>query len=170
MRPKKAKELIPAVARKQNLPEKAVEDIVNFYWREVWTSMTNAEGIKVHLTNLGDFNIKHWLLDKEIQKLENFGNVTRLKGTQRYAAGIKVSDKLSILNNLKVLISEEQQRKEFIYEHKRTINENKKEESDSDMEEQGTDTGGHSQYSIPVPGCGGSSQAPYDHMQNLSSI
>lgn len=125
MRPKKAKELLQGVADELSLPLKMVEDITNHYWREVWSSLTNAESIKVHVTNLGDFNIKHWLLDKEIEKLENFQSSTRLKGTQRYAAGLKMEDKLSILYNLKDMISEENQRKEFIYEHKKVVNENK---------------------------------------------
>lgn len=132
MHPKKAKELIPAVADKLNLPVKSVEDIVNFYWSEVWNSLTNAENIKVHLTNLGDFNIKHWALDKEIFKLENFSKKTPLKGKQRYITGIKIIDKINIINNLKHLINEENQRKEFIYEHKKIINE--KEKSNRDME------------------------------------
>ena len=125
MRPKKAKELIIPCAERLSLPVKMVEDIVTFYWREVWMSLTNAEGIKVHITNLGDFNIKHWLLEKEMNKLRNFESSTRLAGSQRYNAGIKIADKLTILENLQHMLSEEAQRKEFIYEHKKVVSDAK---------------------------------------------
>ncbi len=135
MNPKKSKELIPKVAERLNLPAKVIEDITNFYYREVWTSLTNGESIKVHLTNLGDFNIKHWLLDKEINKLKGYIDSTKFKSKQRYAAGLKLQDKIDILNNLKDKLEEENQRKDFIYEHKRVVNENKKKEPYPDMEE-----------------------------------
>lgn len=133
MNPKKAKDLIPQTAEELNLPVKTVEDIVNFYYREVWSSLTNASDIKVHLTNLGDFNIKHWVLDKEVKKLENFPKFTSLSGQQKYNAGIKIADKVNIIYNLKHLIEEENQRKNFIYEHKKVVNESKK--FNTDLEE-----------------------------------
>lgn len=135
MRPKKAKELLPQVAEELGLPVKMVEDIHNHYWREVWEQLTSPRSIKVHVTNLGDFNTKHWLLDKEIRKLEAFGDHTKLKGNQRFAAGIRVSEKLQILYMLKEMVEDENQRREFIYEHKRVTHEAKEEEPDTDLEE-----------------------------------
>ena len=125
MRPKKAKELTTRVAEKLNQPVKLVEDVTNFYWREVWEALTKAQGIKVHVTNLGDFNIKHWLLDKEIENLTQMIANSKNKGAQRYAAGMKMEDKLGLLYNLKEMLHDENQRKEFIYEHKKTVNDDK---------------------------------------------
>ena len=125
MRPRKAKELIPGVAADKNLPVKLVEDIINFYWREVWESLTKAQGIKVHVTNLGDFNIKHWLLDKEISGLKNTIIHNKAKGSQRYITGVHMQEKVDILTNLKEMLHDENQRKEFIYEHKKVVKDDK---------------------------------------------
>lgn len=127
MRPKKAKELITPVAEQLNMSSKMVEDIVNFYWREVWTALTNAQDIKVHVTNLGDFNIKHWNLDKEIENLDRMINASQFKGTQGYAAGMKMTDKQNLLRGLKLMVHDENQRKEFIYEHKKIVKDENKE-------------------------------------------
>ena len=121
MQPVKAKELIGPVASSMGLPESMVDDVVNFYWREVWSALTTVPDIKVHVTNLGDFNIKHWLLDKEIEDLSNTINRTQHKpGPKRYAAAMEMKNKLSMLNNLKQIWHDEKQRKDFIHEHKKT--------------------------------------------------
>ena len=121
MHPKKSKELIPRVASELDLSEKTIEDITNFYWREVWVLLTNPSDVKVHIENLGDFNVKHWLLDKEIDRIDNPERKTRLKDKVKFVVNKKLSERSSILKNLKILIQEEEQRKEFIYEHKKIV-------------------------------------------------
>lgn len=143
MRPKKSKELIDQVAADLNLPKKTVEDVVNFYWKEVWETLTKAEHIKVHVTNLGDFNIKHWVLDKEIEKIKNFTNASKLRGANKFAFSVKMNEKLNLIHNLKVKIMEENQRKEFIKEHKKTVHETDKENIVPDMGEQISDYRGN---------------------------
>lgn len=123
MNPKKSKDLIPEVAGEVLLPTRVVEDIVNFYWREVWENLTTLKGPKIHIENLGDFNIKHWLLDKEIKKCESFPEKTRLTGQQKYVSGFKIKDKLVLLEKIKAEVQEEKQRRDFIYEHKKITNE-----------------------------------------------
>lgn len=123
MKPKKSKELIQETAKDINLPVKVIEDIVNFYWREVWENLTVLKGPKVHIDNLGDFNIKHWLLDKEIARCEGYQEHTSQRGAQKYVAGIKISQRLEMLTQVQHKVLEEKQRKEFIYQHKQITNE-----------------------------------------------
>jgi predicted RNase H-like nuclease (RuvC/YqgF family) len=121
MRPKKAKELIVPVADSIGLPSSLVSDVVNFYWEEVWSVLTDVPDIKVHVTNLGDFNIKHWLLDKEIENLSN--TIYRFKekpGPRKYAVHQDMTTRLNQLKNLKKVYLEEKQRKDFIHQHKKT--------------------------------------------------
>lgn len=138
MRPKKARELSGQVAAELNLPLKVVEDIVNFYWKEVWNALTDPKNIKVHITNLGDFNIKHWLLEKERTKLEIYLNTCtdnkKLKENQKFRIQEKTQQKLSTICQLQQMVQDELQRKEFIYEHKKNRNESTEEEFDSDLE------------------------------------
>lgn len=124
MKPKKAKEFIPQVAKELNLSEDIVEAVTSSYWREVWVSLTNLVDIKVHVHNFGDFNIKHWRLDPELQKLHAIQSTSTLKAPQRYKAGLKVAESIELINNLKDKLEDERQRKEFTKEHRQAMETN----------------------------------------------
>lgn len=100
--------------------------------------MSGLQHARIHLTNLGDFTIKHWKLDDKIRMLEQFEEKNRLKGMQQMTARYKTAETLYDLRNLKKLMEEEQQRAEFIKMHKRTAYESKKEHN-PDMESEGSD-------------------------------
>lgn len=139
MKPSKAKEFIPEVAEETGLSEEMVSAIVNFYWQEVRKSLSGLKHSRVHITNLGDFTIKHWKLDEKIAKLERFEEYNRLKGLQQMTARFKTVETLFDLNALKSIMNEEKQRAEFIKMHKRIAYVNKR-EPDQDLEEQESDT------------------------------
>lgn len=139
MRPRKAKEFIPEVAREVNISEEAVSTIVSYYWENVRKSMSALKHSRIHLTNLGDFTVKHWKLDDKIKMLEQFEEKTKLKGLQQMTARYKTAETLYDLKNLKKIMEEEQQRADFIKMHKRTAYESKKEHN-PDMESQGADS------------------------------
>lgn len=141
MRPKKAKELIPQVAKENELSQEAVEAIISYYWREVRKSLSSLKHSRIHLTNLGDFVIKHWKLDDKIEMLEKFEENNKQKGLQQMTARYKTAETLYDLRNLRKIMEEESQRAEFIKMHKRTAYESKR-ERDKNMEEQEPDTGG----------------------------
>lgn len=143
MRPKKAKELIPQVAKENELPQEAVEAIISYYWREVRKSLSSLKHSRIHLTNLGDFVIKHWKLDDKIEMLEKFEENNKQKGLQQMTARYKTAETLYDLRNLRKIMEEENQRAEFIKMHKRTAYESKR-ERDQNMENQEPDTGGDS--------------------------
>lgn len=93
------------------------------------------KSIRVHVTNLGDFTAKHWLIDKQLESLETFEEDNNLKGFQKVAARYKNAEKIYDLNQLKRQVADEQQRREFIDNHKKTRHENKQGESIEDLEE-----------------------------------
>jgi len=128
LNPKKSRDLINEVSKNQNLPQHIVDAVVKFYWKEVWENLTNLSASKVHVENLGDFNIKHWLLDKEILKCEN---TDKSIYKRNYIAGISIRDRIDLLKKIKSEVEEENQRKDFIYEHKK-INK----DSETDLGEQ----------------------------------
>ncbi len=133
MRPRKAKEFIPEVALQTEVSEEAVSTILSYYWQEVRKSLSGLKHSRVHLTNLGDFVIKHWKVDEKIQMLEQFEEKSRLKGLQQMTARFKTAENLYDLRSLKQVIEEEKQRAEFIKLHKRAADESKK-EHDQDLE------------------------------------
>lgn len=119
LRPKKAKLYIPEVAIKLSLPETLIEDVVNFYWQEVRKSLSGLGYPRVHISNLGDFTIKHWKLDDRIQMLERWEENNKQKGLQQMTARFKTVETLFSLNEIKKSIAEEEQRKDFIKLHKK---------------------------------------------------
>ncbi len=133
MRPRKAKEFIPEVALQTEVSEEAVSTILSYYWQEVRKSLSGLKHSRVHLTNLGDFVIKHWKVDEKIQMLEQFEEKSRLKGLQQMTARFKTAENLYDLRSLKQVIEEEKQRAVFIKLHKRAADESKK-EHDQDLE------------------------------------
>ena len=141
MHPRKAKDLIPQVAKETNLSEETINNIVGFYWREVRKSLSSLKHSRVHITNLGDFVTKHWKIDDKIQMLEKFEENNRQKGLQQMTARFKTVETLFDLKNLKSIMNEEKQRKDFIKLHKTKTNESKR-EYNKDMENEGSDTGG----------------------------
>jgi hypothetical protein len=118
LRPKKAKVFIPTVASKLALPEELVEDVINYYWQEIRKSLSSLKHNRIHLTNLGDFTIKHWKIDDKIQMLEQWEEKNKLKGMQELTARFKTAEILFDLKNIKKITEEENQRKDFIKLHK----------------------------------------------------
>lgn len=141
MKPKKAKEFIPDVASETELSQETVNTIISYYWEHVRKNMSGLKHSRIHLTNLGDFTVKHWKLDDKILMLEQFEENNKQKGLQQMTARFKTAETLYDLKNLKQIMDEEKQRADFIKMHKRTAYESKR-ECISDMEEQKPDTGG----------------------------
>lgn len=139
MRPIKAKDLVPQVATEVDISPDVAMVIINHYWREVRKALSGLKHSRVHVTNLGDFVVKHWKLDEKIMRLEQFEESNRLKGLQQITARFKTAETLYDLKSLKKIIEEENQRAEFIKLHKKTSYVTKG-EPDQDLEEQGSDT------------------------------
>ena len=126
MHPKKAKEFIPEIAQELSIQEEIVKDVINTYWSEIRKTLSGVQHSRVHVTNLGDFVTKHWKIDEKIETLEKWEELNKLKGMQQITARFKVAENLYDLRNLKKMVEEEQQRKEFIKLHKTKSNESKK--------------------------------------------
>lgn len=122
LHPKKAKQLIPTTSSKTAQSEQVVEAVIDFYWEEVRKSLSSLKHQRIHLTNLGDFVIKHWKIDEKIESLEKFEETNKQKGLQQMTARFKTAENLFSLKSLKKIIDEEDQRKQFIKLHKNKNN------------------------------------------------
>lgn len=125
------------------LSEETVKDIITYYWQEIRSGLSTLKHNRIHVSNLGDFRVKEWKLDGKIAQIENFETANKLKGLQLINARFRTAESLYELHSLKKQIKEESQRAEFIKLHKKTVNEAK--QHNTDMEEQGTNTGGGDQ-------------------------
>ncbi len=122
MRPLKTKELFPQIAKDTNCTEDEVRAVADFFWSEVRQSLSALSDIRIHLHNLGDFTIKHWLIDKEVERCRNII-------TNRSQLSKPLQTRIDQLLGAKEIHQEEVQRKEFIYNHKKLANENKSRKS-----------------------------------------
>ncbi len=141
MHPQKAKEYISDVADELKISEEAIDAVISFYWQEVRKQLSALSTPRIHLTNLGDFVIKHWNIDDKIKQLELFEERNRQKGLQQMTARFKTAEHLFKLKGMKKMVEEENQRKDFIKLHKTKQYELGKKHTDN-LEEQGTDSGG----------------------------
>ncbi len=122
LRPKKSKDYIPVVAEELSISDKLVEDVINYYWQEVRKSLSSMKHSRIHISNLGDFIVKHWKLDEEIRLLERWEESNKQKGMQQMTARFKIVENLINLKTVKEVIQEEGQRKDFIKLHKKRSN------------------------------------------------
>lgn len=120
MQPLKAKSLLLDVASEMNLSEDLIKDVTSYYWQEVRKALSGLKHQRIHITNLGDFTIKHWKIDEKIDMLEKWEENNRLKGLQEMTARFKTAETLFDLKNIKHSLEEENQRKAFIKLHKKT--------------------------------------------------
>ncbi len=140
MNPKKAKELIKPTAEKMSTNEDMVNAVVSFYWAEVRKNLSSLKHSRIHITNLGNFTVKHWKIDDKIKSLEAWEETNKQKGLQQITARFKTAENLFDLKNLNKLIQEENQRKDFIKLHKTKANVKSRKKHNKDMEEQGSDS------------------------------
>lgn len=137
--PRKSKELIPVVADLLNLPVDCIAAVSGFYWQEVRKSLSALKHQRVHVTNLGDFTIKHWNIDARIEQLQKWEEMNKTKGLQEIRARFKIAESIYDLKNIKKQVEEEKQRASFIKLHKKLKNESFTTEHIEDLEKQGTD-------------------------------
>lgn len=141
MNPKKAKEFLKVVATTIGESEELIDAVTRFYWQEVRKALSSLKHNRVHVTNLGDFTIKHWKVDEKINTLEQWEESNKQKGLQQITARFKTAENLFDLKSLKKLMEEEEQRKEFIKLHKNKTNEPKRKHNKG-LESKRSDSGG----------------------------
>ena len=119
LRPKKAKEFIPKIAAEMSISEDVITDVINYYWREVRKNLSSLTCSRIHVTNLGDFVTKYWKVTDKLDMLERWEENNKLKGLQELTARFKTAEVVYQLKEVKKIMEEENQRKDFIKLHKR---------------------------------------------------
>ena len=139
MNPRKAKTLIEDVSEATGFSEDTVSTVISYYWEEVRKQLSSLAHTRVHITNLGDFTIKHWKIDEKINMLEKWEENNKQKGLQQMTARYRTAENLYELRKMRELLLEEKQRAEFIRLHKKTTYEQARQHH-SHMESQRSDT------------------------------
>jgi len=139
MIPKKANKLYKDIAEDMNIEEVLVEDLIEFYYKEVRNKLSNLSYPRINVEGLGHFVAKSSLIKKAIPRyiksLENhdtstFGAYFNKKG---------IEQKVELLIKLEQQINIEEQRKENFKKKK------DEEYIKTNLEQQEGDTGGDNQ-------------------------
>ena len=74
MNPKKSNKLYTEISEDLSLNEDQVEDIIEFYYKEVRKNLSSLENLRINLPGLGHFIIQKKSVDALILKYRNLNN------------------------------------------------------------------------------------------------
>lgn len=115
-----------------------IETLMRFYYRRIRAELSNLSDSQIRVDGLGEFTLKHWLLDEEIEKQTQIVNKFKSRNKPNEEMIKSVQDKIDLLLKAKNIHNEDQQRKDFVKLHKRAQYEQNK----NNLEKPETDMGG----------------------------
>jgi hypothetical protein len=112
--PKKAKDLLPAIAGNNGAELVLLQHICSFYWGKVREILTTTPESTVRVLNLGAFERKHWRIEKYLSRLYAVYNKIMDSGREDHRK--QLLQDISLLQAMKAFQIEEEGRK-----HEKTI-------------------------------------------------
>ena len=117
MIPYKYNKLYTLISEELNVKEDLVDDFINFYYKEVRSTLSNLNHTKVNIDGLGVFSIKPRSVDKLINRyqktIDNYNNYS----FKSYFNKKQLESKLNDLYNIQEKIRKEKEdRKNFLSE------------------------------------------------------
>lgn len=138
MVPKKANDFKKAVAEELGLPEKLVNDFIDFFWDRVRTHMSELNYETLQIPNLGTFKVKHWKIAETVEKHK--ATIIRVEGKfAGYRMKMDLTDRIEKLERIKSLVEKRELKFKAIRDARKDKN---------NMEEQGPDMGGPDQQDL----------------------
>jgi 4-alpha-glucanotransferase len=112
MIPKKANKFYKDVAEDLNIEESLVEDIVEFFYKEVRTTLSNLSHPRINVEGLGHFVAKSTLIKKTIPRYIKSLKTHDTSTFSAYFNKKKIEQKVELLTKLEQQLITEEQRKE----------------------------------------------------------
>ena len=127
--PIKAKSLFTEVSKRTGLPQDVVEKVINFYYDQLKDKLTNLEFSAFVLEGLGKFRIKSTIVPKEEARLSSLIKCGLAKGNditpKRQGDLRNAQENLPKVQNIKKMLEDIKQKKEFITLYKITYKDDK---------------------------------------------
>jgi nucleoid DNA-binding protein len=123
MKPKKARHLYQEISEENNLSKDLVESLVDFYYKNVRTLLSELHHPRINITGLGLFTARESAIKKAIPRFEKY---LKNHDTSTYTAYYnlkKLEEKIEFLHCISEQIDSEKKRKK---EFKKNKNESKK--------------------------------------------
>jgi 4-alpha-glucanotransferase len=125
MNPKRSSTLYKEVSEENNVIEVLVSDLIDFYYKELRTQLSDLKYPRINVDGLGQFVIKEKLAEVYIAKLSKMLPTHDVSTFKAYYNKKSMEEKLQLLMDVTIKIEEERnRRKEF--------NENKHNESSTE--------------------------------------
>lgn len=118
MPPKKAKELVQPTAEQLDLNVEFVQDVIDFYWKEVRKSLSELRAPRVLVSNFGSFQIKTSKIDEQRKKYEDQFNSYKPEDMtfQKHKIKDDIELKLNRINKIMESVESDSNRKKQIRE------------------------------------------------------
>lgn len=118
MIPKKSSKIYKIVAEDLNIQEKLVEDIVQFYYKDLRTNMSTIQHTRINVEGLGHAIVKPQIVSKAIVRLEKSVKNHDTSTYDAYHHKKSMEEKLELLKRVIVKLKEEQEEKQLFKEKK----------------------------------------------------
>ena len=118
MNPKKSSTLYKEVSEELNVSESLVGDIIEFYYKDLRTQLSNLKYPRINVEGLGQFVVKEKLAEVYISKLSKMLPTHDVSTFRAYHNKKAMEEKLQLLNDVDIKIQEESIRKEEFIKNK----------------------------------------------------
>lgn len=124
MKPKKANILYQEIAEEKDISKPLVENVIEFYYRNVRTLLSELYHPRINITGLGVFVARARSIDKAIPKFKKYLDNHDTSTYSAYYNKKMLEEKLECLHSLKDQIETEKKRKEEFLKIKNGFKEN----------------------------------------------
>jgi len=125
MNPKKYSTLYKEVSEENNVSEMLVNDIVDYFYKELRILLSGLKYPRINVEGLGQFVVKEKLAETYITKLNKILPSHDVSTFKAYHNKKSMEEKLKLLNNLSLKIEEERERKIEFFKNKTNENSTK---------------------------------------------
>ena len=122
MKPKKSRLLYQEIAEENDLSKHLVENLIEFYYNNVRTLLSELHHPRINITGLGLFIARSFSINKAVPRFEKYLNNHDTSTYSAYYNKKMLEEKLEFLYSLKDQIEEECKRKETFINSKNKKN------------------------------------------------
>jgi hypothetical protein len=119
MKPKKARILYQEISEQYDIPKPLVENLIEFYYKNVRTLLSDLYHPRINITGLGLFMARKNTIKKEIPKIKKY---LKNHDTSTYSAYYNkkmLEEKIKLLSTIQLQIEKEDKRKKEFLKNKK---------------------------------------------------
>ncbi len=124
MKPKKARLLYQDIAEEQDVSKQLVESLVDFYYKNVRTLLSELYHPRINITGLGTFTAREGAIKKAIPRFEKYLENHDTSTYSAYYNKKMLEEKVEFLHSVKEQIEAEKIRKEKFIKRKNEFKKN----------------------------------------------